>query len=137
MMASLQDIDAPSATVVPPNPSNTASVSNHPLRKSAAILSAPHLRFDRDVPEEEIVGAVPTAHTTPRIPPPRRKPRLFGLEDCPIFYPTAEEFLDPMKYIEQISSPEGGNGRAYGIVKIVPPEGWHPPFVLDQDVSSR
>jgi [histone H3]-trimethyl-L-lysine4 demethylase len=75
--------------------------------------------------------------TTPRHPPPRLRPRIFGLEECPTFYPNEEEFADPLKYIEYISSPEGGNGREYGIIKIVPPEGWQLPFVLDQGVSDR
>ena len=39
-----------------------------------------------------------------------------------------------MKYIEYISSPDGGNAKEYGIVKIVPPEGWKMDFVLDQEV---
>ncbi len=37
-----------------------------------------------------------------------------------------------MKYISWIANPQGGNGKAYGIVKIVPPEGWNPECVLDE-----
>ena len=62
----------------------------------------------------------------PRYPPPRESPRMFGLEEAPTFYPTAEEFADPMEYITSI----GPQGRPYGIAKIVPPEGWGMPFSL-------
>lgn len=51
---------------------------------------------------------------------------MFGLEEAPTFYPTAEEFVDPMEYITSI----GPQGRPYGIAKIVPPEGWRMPFSL-------
>ncbi|KAJ7098774.1 jumonji superfamily protein [Mycena belliarum] len=58
---------------------------------------------------------------------PRKEPRPFGLQDCPAFYPTAEEFKDPMAYIRTISD----RANAYGICKVVPPEGWKMPFVTD------
>ena len=67
----------------------------------------------------------------PRNVPPRTKPRLFGLEDCPTFYPSPEEFKDPMGYIKSISP----RGHEYGIIKIVPPIGWKMPFVIDTEVS--
>jgi histone demethylase JARID1 len=51
---------------------------------------------------------------------------MFGLEECPTFYPTMQEFTDPMEYISSI----GHLGRPYGIAKIVPPEGWRMPFTL-------
>lgn len=35
----------------------------------------------------------------PRTDPPTR---IFGLQDAPCFYPTAEEFVEPLKYIESI-----------------------------------
>lgn len=138
-MTSLHGPDVPPTTVIPrglqgPYP------SNHPLRKQAAIPPAQTLPFDylyRQAAEAEKRGSIPTVKTTPRHPPPRLRPRIFGLEECPTFYPNEEEFADPLKYIEYISSPEGGNGREYGIIKIVPPEGWQLPFVLDQGVSDR
>ncbi|GJJ76629.1 [histone H3]-trimethyl-L-lysine4 demethylase [Entomortierella parvispora] len=66
--------------------------------------------------------------------PPENKPanppsRIFGLPDAPCFYPTAEEFNDPLKYIETIR-PEA---ELAGICKIIPPEGWKPPFALDTE----
>ncbi|KAJ7682384.1 jumonji superfamily protein [Mycena polygramma] len=58
---------------------------------------------------------------------PYMDPRPFGLQDCPTFYPTAEEFKDPMAYIRTISD----RANAHGICKVVPPEGWKMPFVTD------
>lgn len=54
-------------------------------------------------------------------------PRPFGLQDCPEFFPTAEEFKDPMSYIRSISE----RAEPYGICKIIPPENWKMPFVTD------
>lgn len=64
------------------------------------------------------------------VDPPRTTPRPFGIEDCPAFYPTAEEWKDPMAYVKSISDV----ARRYGICKIVPPEGWKMPFVIDTKV---
>ncbi|KAJ6616266.1 PLU-1-like protein-domain-containing protein [Mycena sp. CBHHK59/15] len=58
---------------------------------------------------------------------PHKEPRPFGLQGCPAFYPTAEEFKDPMAYIRSISD----RANAYGICKVVPPVGWKMPFVTD------
>eukprot|EP01117_Protostelium_nocturnum_P012548 TRINITY_DN4622_c0_g1_i3.p1 TRINITY_DN4622_c0_g1~~TRINITY_DN4622_c0_g1_i3.p1 ORF type:complete len:697 (+),score=246.78 TRINITY_DN4622_c0_g1_i3:186-2276(+) len=66
---------------------------------------------------------VKTRSTTPNAAPSislretlKVKP-LPKLPDAPVFYPTEEEFLDPMKYIESIRE----RGSKYGIAKIVPP----------------
>ena len=56
--------------------------------------------------------------------------RPFGLEDCPVFYPTVDEFKDPMAYVRSIST----TAQNYGICKIVPPVGWKMPFVTDTEV---
>ena len=58
-------------------------------------------------------------------------PSPFGLEHCPIFYPTMEEFKDPMVYVRSISE----RAKEYGICKVVPPQGWHMPFVTDTEVD--
>ena len=62
---------------------------------------------------------------------PPKKERLHGIQEAPTFRPTEEEFRNgPIEYIQKIR-PEG---EKYGIVKIIPPEGWEPPFVIDSEV---
>lgn len=56
--------------------------------------------------------------------------RQFGLSEPPTFYPTIEEFGDPAAYLERIAS----HGKKYGMVKIVPPREWDPPFCLDTEM---
>eukprot|EP00985_Skeletonema_marinoi_P019812 scaffold11489_cov78-Skeletonema_marinoi.AAC.4 len=52
----------------------------------------------------------------------------------PTFYPTKEEFSgDPLIYLEKIRSV----AEKYGICKIVPPEGWNPPFSVDLDCPKK
>ncbi|ORX93156.1 JmjC-domain-containing protein [Basidiobolus meristosporus CBS 931.73] len=60
--------------------------------------------------------------------PPKTK-RLFDLEEAPTFYPTEEEFADPLGYIEKIKT----EGEKYGICKIVPPKNWKPTFSVDTE----
>ncbi|KAH9482357.1 Lysine-specific demethylase JMJ18 [Psilocybe cubensis] len=59
-------------------------------------------------------------------------PRPFGLSDCPEFFPTVEEFQDPMAYIKSISP----RAKEFGICKIIPPEEWKMPFVTDTEVKA-
>jgi len=68
--------------------------------------------------------------SVPRDMPNREEGRLFGLPHCPVFYPTVEEFAKPMEYIEKVARESAGE---HGIAKIVPPEGWAPPFSLDSE----
>lgn len=47
---------------------------------------------------------------------------------CPILHPSIVEFENPMSYL---SRPDIAKlGAEYGIVKLVPPQGWKPPFLL-------
>ncbi|SNX84289.1 probable regulator Ustilago maydis 1 protein (Rum1) [Melanopsichium pennsylvanicum] len=124
---------APSGNVPNATPGNPA---RHPARKLFQHQPFPPLAFDYDqgssAASTSSQPAIPTSSGTPRNPPPRVRPRLFELEEAPTFYPTPEEFADPMRYIAWIADPQGGNGKASGIVKIVPPEGWNPECVLDE-----
>ena len=45
------------------------------------------------------------------------------LRDAPVFYPTAEEFEDPMSYIRSIQA----QFFEFGICSIQPPPSWQPP----------
>ncbi|KAK5119916.1 hypothetical protein LTR85_007242 [Meristemomyces frigidus] len=66
----------------------------------------------------------------PNMPQERPKhDRLFGIPEAPSFYPTEEEFRDPMEYMRKIA-PEGSK---YGIVKVVPPESWQPSFAINTE----
>lgn len=59
-----------------------------------------------------------------------KEPRPFDLQDCPEFYPTVEEFKDPMAYVRSIAD----KAKDYGICKIIPPADWQMPFVTDTEV---
>lgn len=50
------------------------------------------------------------------------------LPQAPVFRPTAEEFADPLKYIASIRA----QAEPSGIAKIIPPEGWAPPFAINK-----
>lgn len=52
----------------------------------------------------------------------------------PTFFPTVEEFEgNPLHYINKIRP----IAEKYGICKIVPPEGWNPPFCVDVNSSKK
>ena len=55
--------------------------------------------------------------------------RLFGVQHAPVFRPTVEEFADPLAYIKSIRH----IGLQTGIVKIVPPNTFKPPFCIDKE----
>ncbi|ODV93865.1 hypothetical protein PACTADRAFT_51616 [Pachysolen tannophilus NRRL Y-2460] len=53
------------------------------------------------------------------------------LIEAPTLHPSDEEFNDPIGYL---SRPEIVQlAENYGILKIVPPRGWKPPFCIDKD----
>lgn len=53
------------------------------------------------------------------------------LPEAPIFRPTLDEWADPLAYISTVVRRSGCEAR-FGICKIVPPEGWAPPFAIDK-----
>ncbi|XP_073385886.1 lysine-specific demethylase JMJ17 [Physcomitrium patens] len=70
-------------------------------------------------------------------PPWRQKPgsggdgsfSVLALEEGPVFYPTEEEFRDPLRFIAQIRE----QSESYGICRIVPPASWKPPFAIESE----
>lgn len=115
---------------------NPPMAQQHPSHKPLGSLTSmmePLPLFTPDTQKKRGANHIPTQYNTPRYPPSRQRERLFELQEAPTFYPTAEEFSNPLQYIKWVGEPEGGDGKSYGIVKIVPPEGWNPPFALDQE----
>lgn len=53
------------------------------------------------------------------------------LQPCPVLRPNEVQFKSPIQYL---SSPEvRALGEKYGLLKIVPPQGWKPPFALSPE----
>lgn len=53
------------------------------------------------------------------------------LTPCPVLRPSEEEFGDPIGYLSRKDI--SALGAEYGIVKIVPPDSWKPPFMISDD----
>ncbi|KAI1314367.1 hypothetical protein EDD11_002232 [Mortierella claussenii] len=127
---------AAAAAATHPTPlssSSSASSTADPLLPTPSSETAPSLAaMSNNVPLEKApaLDMASVATTTPQENPRTNPPtRMFGLEDAPCYYPTAQEFLEPLKYIETIR-PEAEKA---GICKIIPPDGWKPPFALDTE----
>ncbi|XP_048595947.1 lysine-specific demethylase JMJ14-like isoform X2 [Brassica napus] len=87
-----------------------------------------------DSEKQEIKGdRIPEPDSAP--PSPKVSPKWNPLEACrpsvddaPIFYPTNEDFEDPLAYIEKLRS----RAELFGICRIVPPVAWKPPCPLKE-----
>lgn len=99
------------------------SSSTHPLHSHNVPLSA-----RRSAPLDLSTVERRGQPNAPREPTKRVRPH--GIPEAPTFRPTEEEFRDPVAYIQKIA-PEG---KKYGICRVVPPEGWQPPFAIDSEV---
>jgi len=47
----------------------------------------------------------------------------------PTFYPTEQEFRDPVVYIDSLK----GEASAFGCLKIIPPDSFKPPLAFDTE----
>ncbi|KAG9317792.1 PLU-1-like protein-domain-containing protein [Chiua virens] len=142
--------DPPSATRSRMSDHSASSSSKRAPRKSKThALAALHYHAashdNDDVTSQDIADDFSGDHTpisvspsldlssvktsSPRNHATRTSPRPFGLEDCPVFHPTSDEFKDPMAYIRSISE----KALNYGICKVVPPVDWKMPFVTDTE----
>jgi histone demethylase JARID1 len=54
----------------------------------------------------------------------RSEPRLSEIPDAPVFYPTEDEFRDPIAFVQRLR--ELG-AEDIGICRIVAPKSWRPP----------
>jgi histone demethylase JARID1 len=54
--------------------------------------------------------------------------RLFGVVEAPVFRPTAEEFNNPLLYIQSILS----SASKFGICKLIPPPEFQPGFAINK-----
>ena len=57
---------------------------------------------------------------------------MSGIPEAPTFRPTEDEWANPMEYMRSIYK----EGSKYGIIKIIPPDGWNPDFAIDTEVSA-
>lgn len=53
------------------------------------------------------------------------------LTPCPVLTPSPEEFANPIEYLSRSDITEIGS--KYGIVKLIPPSNWKPPFLISED----
>ncbi|MCJ1370031.1 hypothetical protein MMC20_001243, partial [Loxospora ochrophaea] len=107
----------------------TQTPTNHATSNGLYPVYAPHIPFSaRRAPALDMATVERRGHSLP-VRESNKRVRPHGLREAPTFRPTEEEFKDPMDYMRKIA-PEGSK---YGICKIIPPDGWNPPFAIDSE----
>ena len=112
--------------------SHAQSSSNDDIEMSDPEPGVYFNNYARPIPVSPTLNLESVKTHSPRNVKPEGHSRPFGLQDCPTFHPTADEFKEPMAYIRSIST----TAQNYGICKVVPPEGWNMPFVTDTEVCN-
>ncbi|RKP37400.1 JmjC domain, hydroxylase-domain-containing protein, partial [Dimargaris cristalligena] len=84
----------------------------------------------KDPPSHQTTSPLGSASASSPPPPTTPRNRHFGLPEAPVFYPTPEEFANPLQYIEKIRP----LAEHAGLCKIIPPAQWAPTFALDTEV---
>ncbi|KAI9740516.1 MAG: hypothetical protein M1834_005096 [Cirrosporium novae-zelandiae] len=111
------NLHGPSGARISLNPNGNSHLHSH-NKPLSALRAAP-----LDMATVERRGQpLAVRETTKRVRP-------HGLQEAPTYRPTKEEFKEPFQYIRNIA-PEASK---YGICKIIPPDGWDPPFAIDTE----
>lgn len=114
-------------------PSTGTFQVNLPMSNGRYPVYAPHIPFSaRRAPPLDMSTVERRGHPL-AAREHKKRTRPHGLQEAPTFRPTEEEFTDPFQYIKKIAN----EGRKYGAVKIIPPDGWNPPFSVDTEVRAK
>ncbi|PRP86884.1 peptidyl-prolyl cis-trans isomerase-like 4 [Planoprotostelium fungivorum] len=105
-------------TSSPSTPAGTPSTPSPKKEvKRTATTRSKSTRTDGDKVKTRSSGPIQSAQPTESLRKGLDIKPMPVLPEAPVFYPTEEEFKDPMKYIASIRE----IGRHYGIAKIIPP----------------
>eukprot|EP00730_Choanoeca_flexa_P007951 TRINITY_DN12416_c4_g2_i2.p1 TRINITY_DN12416_c4_g2~~TRINITY_DN12416_c4_g2_i2.p1 ORF type:complete len:715 (+),score=150.71 TRINITY_DN12416_c4_g2_i2:152-2296(+) len=116
-------------------------LAGEPAGTASRSTSAPLITLRSDIDGPQTLVLAPDAAKTvsepminlPKSSPPDDQPSVFdGVRHCPVYYPTIEQFENPLAFIESIRQ----EAEQYGICKIVPPKEWQPDFKL-QDTQFK
>ncbi|KAH8830972.1 PLU-1-like protein-domain-containing protein [Flagelloscypha sp. PMI_526] len=121
-------LDIPVEGAIPLGPDGAPNLREQARKSKTDALAALSSRGDLDTLSTKYLDGAPQGARQPLSNTPLRP---MGIQNCPEYYPTIDEFKDPMGYIKAISD----EAQNYGICKIVPPEGWEMPFVTDTELN--
>ncbi|CAH1780364.1 unnamed protein product [Owenia fusiformis] len=106
-----------------PRPSATQSSSEESSRR---MRGRPPGSLNK-AKKEPVSQKLPPSYPRRPFPGPNEASRIV---DVPEFYPSEEQFQNPIEYINAIKH----QAEPYGMCKIVPPISWKPEFKLNEDM---